>query len=102
MYRVIDNTGNCVATFKEYKDVATFLLIKQRPDWRVLSYNKKVTPRQKGAINFIENMLDITFEGDINNYQQVSNFIGLYLDEAKIRYYDILECSDIVYKDYYE
>lgn len=101
MFKVLDNTGNCVATFKEYKDVATFLLIKQRPDWKVLSYNRKVTPRQKGAINFIESMLDITFNGDINNYNQVSTFIGLYLDEAKIRYYDVLECSDIINKDYY-
>lgn len=41
------------------------------------------TNRQKAAVHFCEQWLNITFEGDINNFQQVSYFLSIYLDEAK-------------------
>ena len=60
----------------------------------------------KKAVVFIEEILDVDFEGDINNYRQVSDFLSEYLEDAKElnEYYHsiILENSDILDKDYYE
>lgn len=41
------------------------------------------TNKQKAAVHFCEQWLNITFEGNINNFQQVSYFLSIYLDEAK-------------------
>lgn len=41
------------------------------------------TSRQKAAVHFCEQWLYVTFEGNINNYHEVSNFLSEYLDEAK-------------------
>lgn len=52
------------------------------------------TKRQRDAVRYCENMLDIKFNGDINNFNQVSSFLNQYLEEAKIREEDILQCYD--------
>lgn len=52
------------------------------------------TKRQRAAVRYCENMLDIKFNGDINNFNQVSSFLNQYLEEAKIREEDILQCYD--------
>lgn len=52
------------------------------------------TKRQRAAVRYCENMLDIKFNGDINNFNQVSKFLDYYLEEAKIREEDILQCYD--------
>ena len=39
--------------------------------------------RQKAAVHFCEKWLDVTFNGDINNFNQVSTFLSKYLEEAK-------------------
>ena len=44
------------------------------------------TDRQKAAVHFCEQWLDVTFNGDINNFRQVSNFLSIYLEEAKSLY----------------
>lgn len=41
------------------------------------------TKRQKAAVHFCEQWLEVVFTGDINNYQQVSNFLSKYLEKAK-------------------
>lgn len=41
------------------------------------------TERQKSAVHFCEEWLHISFEGDINDRTQVSDFLAEYLDEAK-------------------
>ena len=41
------------------------------------------TKRQKAAVNFCEEWLKVTFEGDINNFKEVSNFLSQHLDNAK-------------------
>jgi hypothetical protein len=41
------------------------------------------TNRQKEAIKFCESILNIKFEGDLNDYHQVSTFLGKYLEYAK-------------------
>ena len=47
------------------------------------------TDKQKAAIHFCEQWLDITFEGDIENKYQVSIFLSEYLQEAKDLYNEI-------------
>ena len=61
------------------------------------------TKRQKEAVHFCEEWLDISFEGDINNFNQVSNFLSMYLDSAKSYFNDAVESyySFILDKDYY-
>lgn len=44
------------------------------------------TKRQKQAVLFIQEELEITFKGNINNFDEVSEFIGEYLDDAKSHY----------------
>jgi hypothetical protein len=39
--------------------------------------------RQKKAIEFCESVLDVTFDGNINSYQDINAFLGKYLDLAK-------------------
>ena len=50
------------------------------------------TDRQKAAIHFCEQWLNITFEGNINNRFEVSIFLGEYLQEAK-NLYDEIRCD---------
>ena len=47
------------------------------------------TKRQKAAIHFCEQWLNITFNGDIENRYQVSIFLGEYLQEAKDLYNEL-------------
>ena len=48
--------------------------------------------KQKAAVHFCEKWLDVTFNGDINNFNQVSAFLSEYLEEAK-SYYREIECE---------
>ena len=50
------------------------------------------TDRQKAAIHFCEQWLNITFEGNINDRRQVSVFLEEYLQEAK-NLYDEIRCD---------
>ena len=61
------------------------------------------TKRQKAAVNFCEEWLDISFEGDINDFNQVSNFLSIHLDCAKSNFRDAVESynSFILDKDYF-
>ena len=47
------------------------------------------TNRQKAAVHFCEQWLNVTFNGDINNFNQVSTFLSNYLEEAKLTYSEI-------------
>lgn len=49
----------------------------------------KTTERQKSAVHFCEEWLHISFDGDINDRTQVSNFLAEYLDDAKNLYEEI-------------
>ena len=50
------------------------------------------TGKQKAAVHFCEQWLDVTFEGDINNFKQVSYFLSIYLDDGK-QLYDEIKCE---------
>lgn len=41
------------------------------------------TQRQKAAVHFCERLLKVPFEGDIENCKQVSNYLSMYLEDAK-------------------
>lgn len=41
------------------------------------------TKRQKAAVHFCEKWLQVPFEGDIENFKQVSDYLSMYLDDAK-------------------
>ena len=47
------------------------------------------TNKQKAAVQFCEQWLDITFEGNIEDKYQVSMFLSEYLQEAKDLYNEI-------------
>lgn len=47
------------------------------------------TDRQKAAVQFCEQWLDVTFEGNIEDKYQVSIFLSEYLQEAKDLYNEI-------------
>lgn len=47
------------------------------------------TNKQKAAVHFCEQWLNVTFEGNINDFQQVSYFLSIYLDEAKGLYNEV-------------
>ena len=50
------------------------------------------TDRQKAAVHFCEEWLNIIFEGDIENKYQVSLFLQEYLQDAK-NLYDEVKCE---------
>lgn len=43
----------------------------------------KSTERQKAAVHFCEQWLNIEFEGNIENFRECSNFLNNYLQFAK-------------------
>lgn len=47
------------------------------------------TNKQKAAVHFCEEWLNVTFEGNIENKYQVSIFLGEYLQEAKDLYNEL-------------
>lgn len=47
------------------------------------------TDRQKAAVHFCEQWLNITFNGNIENKYEVSAFLGEYLQEAKDLYNEL-------------
>ena len=48
-----------------------------------------ITDKQKAAVHFCEQWLNITFEGDIEDKNQVSEFLKEYLQEAENIYNEI-------------
>ena len=48
-----------------------------------------ITNKQKAAVHFCEQWLNITFEGNIEDKHQVSTFLEEYLQEAKDLYNEI-------------
>ena len=51
--------------------------------------NNTTTKRQKAAVHFCEQWLNINFEGNIEDKYQVSIFLGEYLQDAKNLYNEV-------------
>lgn len=94
-FAVIDNTNHLVRCFSSYQLADNFRQIKGRLDWLIVSYhpsNNKSTIKQVAAVHFCEYMLNIHFEGNINNKQECSHFLSEYLEQAKQMYTE-LKCE---------
>ena len=87
-YIVYDNTGNKVGIpFNSYKEAETYKIIFGRPDWKVslihVESSRKSTERQRRAVEFIEFWCDMKYQGNINDFYEVSDFLSDYLIIAK-------------------
>lgn len=94
-FAVIDNTNHLVRCFGSYQLADNFRQIKGRLDQLIVSYypsNNKSTSKQVAAVHFCEYILNILFEGDINNRQECSHFLSEHLKQAKQMYTE-LKCE---------
>ena len=106
-YTIYDSTGTIVATLATMRDALDFKHIKGNNAWTIKIIeplkNRQSTARQKGAVKFVEEWLNIDFTGDINNFYEVSNFLSEYLDEAKQMYDEAYnEYRSYVWSKYFE
>lgn len=87
-YIVYDTTGNPVGVpFNTWEEAEIYKTVYGRFDWIIeqvsIHIGRKSTERQRNAVSFVEEWCDITFEGDINNFYEVSDFLADHLDIAK-------------------
>ena len=106
-YTIYDSTGTIVATLTTMRDALDFKYIKGNSAWTIKIIeplkNRQSTARQKGAVKFVEEWLNITFTGNINDFYEVSDFLSEYLDEAKQMYDEAYsEYSSYVWSKYFE
>ena len=106
-YIIYDSTGTIVATLTTMKDALDFKHIRGNNTWTIKIIeplkNKQSTARQKGAIKFVEEWLNITFTGNINDFYEVSDFLSEYLDEAKQMYDEVYnEYTSYIFSKYFE
>ena len=106
-YIIYDSTGTIVATLTTMKDALDFKHIRGNNTWTIKVIeplrNKQSTARQKGAVKFVEEWLNITFTGNINDFYEVSDFLSEYLDEAKQMYDEVYnEYTSYIFSKYFE
>ena len=106
-YTIYDSTGTIVATLTTMKDALDFKHIRGNNAWTIKIIeplkNRQSTARQKGAIKFVEEWLNITFTGNINDFYEVSDFLSEYLDEAKQMYDEVYnEYTSYIFSKYFE
>lgn len=99
-YIVLDNTNNIVRGFNTLKEAEAFITYQGRYDWTIAQNIKysTTTARQKAAVKFCEEVLQLEFLGDINNYKQVNMFLNEFLQEAKDTFF-ALKCEYEAYKE---
>lgn len=94
-YAVIDSTKHLLKCFDSYQAADSYRASYNRLDWLVVSYyptNTKSTAKQKSAVYFCEQFLNIPFEGNIDSSLECSHFLSEYLDIAKQMYTE-LKCE---------
>ena len=106
-YTIYDSTGTIVATLTTMRDALDFKHIRGNNTWTIKIIeplrNRQSTARQKGAVKFVEEWLNITFTGNINDFYEVSNFLSEYLDEAKQMYDEVYnEYTSYIFSKYFE
>lgn len=103
LYRVLDTEGNFISKFATYNEAFGFKMLANRPDWiirKARTYKKKVTDKMKNTVAFIESITPYKFDGDIEEFSEVFNFIGSYLDYAKELEKELMSCGDITLEYY--
>ena len=91
-YAVIDSTKHLLKCFDSYQAADSYRASYNRLDWLVVSYyptNTKSTAKQKSAVYFCEQFLNIPFKGNINSNLECSSFLSEYLNIAKQMYYEL-------------
>ena len=106
-YTIYDSTGTIVATLTTMRDALDFKHIRGNNTWTIKIIeplkNRQSTPKQKGAVKFVEEWLNITFTGNINDFYEVSDFLSEYLDEAKQMYDEVYnEYTSYIFSKYFE
>lgn len=106
-YTIYDSTGTIVATLTTMRDALDFKHIRGNNAWTIKIIeplkNRQSTARQKGAVKFVEEWLNITFAGNINDFYEVSDFLSEYLDEAKQMYDEVYnEYTSYIFSKYFE
>lgn len=103
-YKVLDSEGHFISKFFTYNDAFAFKMLANRPDWKISlekEYKRKVTDKMLKTVYFIESVTPYDFNGNIEDFSEVSNFIGSYLDYAKEMKNELLSCGDVT-MDYYD
>lgn len=103
-YKVLDSEGHFISKLFTYNDALAFKMLANRPDWKISlekEYKRKVTDKMKRTVSFIESITTCNFNGNIEDFSDVSNFIGSYLDYAKEIKNELLSCGDVT-MDYYD
>lgn len=91
-YGIIDASSHYLRGFDTYEEACQFRAMNNRYDWLIISYFKieeKSTPKQRSAVKFVEQVLDVVFKGNINSKSECSTFLDQYLEEAKSFYIEI-------------
>ena len=106
-YTIYDSTGTIVATLTTMRDALDFKHIRGNNTWTIKIIeplrNRQSTARQKGDVEFVEEWLNITFTGNINDFYEVSDFLSEYLDEAKQMYDEVYnEYTSYIFSKYFE
>lgn len=104
LYKVLDSEGHFISKFFTYNDACAFKMLANRSDWvisKTREYKRKVTDKMKKAVYFIESITPYDFDGNIEDFSDVSDFIGSYLDYAKEMENELLSCGDVT-MDYYD
>ena len=106
-YTIYDSTGTIVAALTTMRDALDFKHIRGNNTWTIKIIeplrNRQSTARQKGAVKFVEEWLNITFTGNINDFYEVSDFLSEYLDEAKQMYDEVYhEYTSYIFSKYFE
>ena len=104
-YTIYDSTGTIVATLTTMRDALDFKHIRGNNAWTIIEpfRDRQSTAKQKGAVKFVEEWLNITFTGNINDFYEVSDFLSEYLDEAKQMYDEVYnEYTSYIFSKYFE
>lgn len=93
---VCDTIGYIVARFPSYRDAKRFYDSHNLPwedfSWTIKEIDNQSTTRQRDAVHFCEEILGISFSGNIMNKLECSIFLHDYLDIAKQQYTE-LKCE---------
>lgn len=86
IYLVKDSLGETLRVFNSYSSALTFKG-PGNTTWTIKKVVKetyrKPTNKMVNSVYFIENILNIPFEGDIDCFEEVQTFLDWHLEDAK-------------------
>ena len=78
--------------FTRLSDAQHFCSLMGRNDWVIEQQYKQSTNKQKAAVEFCEEILNVEFNGNINSFEECSKFLNHFLNDAKRTYME-LKCE---------